>query len=204
MNLVMGHPDWAIGFQDETWWSRFAQPRLHAWSDKDQVLKLLEKKPCSDDLDPKALACYGLLLHTYLQEGQLEEKVWLRFADGNPNSKLTNEYLQWCCEKLQADGKKVFVLVWDNASWHISHAVHTWIRTHNRQVKQSQQGVRIVECRLPVKSPWLNPIEPMWMHGKRRVMEPDRILSAKELAERVCATFGNPYEPHLVVPENVS
>ena len=24
-------PTWAIGFQDEVWWSRFALPRMHAW-----------------------------------------------------------------------------------------------------------------------------------------------------------------------------
>jgi hypothetical protein len=27
-------------------------------------------------------------------------------------------------------------------------------------------------CRLPVKSPWLNPIEPRWLHGKRAIVEP--------------------------------
>jgi hypothetical protein len=96
------------------------------------------------------------------------------------------------------------LLIWDNASWHISKTVQDWIRQHNRQVKLSYQGVRIVECLLPIKSPWLNPIEPMWVHSKRRVAEPDRVLPAKELAERVCATFANPYEPHLSLSENVA
>jgi hypothetical protein len=43
----------------------------------------------------------------------------------------------------------------------------------------------------------------MWLHGKRRVAEPERVLPAKELAERVCVAFDNPYEPHLALPENV-
>ena len=51
-------------------------------------------------------------------------------------------------------------LIWDNASWHVSHEVRTWIRAHNRAVKQTGQGVRLVPCLLPIKSPWLNPIEP--------------------------------------------
>jgi len=34
-------------------------------------------------------------------------------------------------------------------------------------------------------------------HSKRKVVEPDRLLSARELAERVCAALACPYEPHL-------
>jgi hypothetical protein len=203
MRMVMGHSDWVEGFEDETWWSRLAQPNLHTWVEEGHPLKLVQKALSQDDPDPKALACYGLLVRWYSQ-GQPQESIWLRFADGNPNSGLTIQYLAWCCEKLQTCGKRVLALIWDNASWHISEAVHQWIREHNRQVKRDRQGVRILACPLPTKSPWLNPIEPMWVHGKRRVAEPERVLPARELAERVCATFGNPYEPHLSISENVS
>ena len=51
-------------------------------------------------------------------------------------------------------------------------AVRAWIRAHNRQVKQQGHGVRILVCSLPVKSPWLNPIEPKWVHSKRAIVEP--------------------------------
>jgi transposase len=61
------------------------------------------------------------------------------------------------------------LLIWDNASWHISRAVRTWLTEHNRQAKRVG-GVRVVVCRLPVKSPWRNPIEPQWVHGKRAVI----------------------------------
>ena len=59
--------------------------------------------------------------------------------------------------KLEAWQVPVWVLVWDNASWHVSRAVRAWIRTHNQTVKRDGHGVRIVVCYLPVKSPWLNP-----------------------------------------------
>src|SRR3712207_8497595 len=49
-----------------------------------------------------------------------------------------------------------------------------------------RSGVRIVGCLLPKQSPWLNAIEPKWVHGKRKVIEPDGLLGAYELAERVC------------------
>jgi hypothetical protein len=77
--------------------------------------------------------------------------------------------------------------------------VRSWIRAHNRRVKWSGVGVRIVPCPLPIKSPWLNPIEPKWAHGKRRVVEPARLLSANELIERVCAAFGCTQDAHLAI-----
>jgi hypothetical protein len=77
------------------------------------------------------------------------------------------------------------------------------VRQHNRQVKQSGQGVRLLACSLPTKSPWLNPIEPKWLAGKKRVAEPARLLSAQELEDRVCAAFGCPREPHLIQPHAI-
>ena len=43
---------------------------------------------------------------------------------------------------------------------------------------------RILTERLPSKSPWLNPIEPKWMHGKQWIIEPARLLTAQEIAGR--------------------
>src|SRR5262245_60349992 len=88
--------------------------------------------------------------------------------------------------KLAAEGKKAWLLIWDNAPWHVSKEVRQWVRQHNRQVKAAQvRGVRIVLCFLPSKSPWLNPIEPKWVHGKRRALEADRVLTADEVEQRV-------------------
>ena len=39
------------------------------------------------------------------------------------------------------------------------------------------------------KAPWLNPIEPKWVHGKRAVVEPERKLTPPELRQRVCDYF---------------
>ena len=64
--------------------------------------------------------------------------------------------------------------------------------------------MRIVVCGLPVKSPWLNPIEPKWVHGKRAVSDPERLLSAAELEARVCTYYACPAEPHLLMPKKVA
>jgi DDE superfamily endonuclease len=96
------------------------------------------------------------------------------------------------------------LLIWDNASWHISKIVQTWIMEHNHQVKRTGKGVRILPFHLPTQSPWLNPIEPKWVHGKRAIVEPNGLLSAKQLAERICSHFGCSYEAHLSLSEKVA
>ena len=201
MSLVVAHPTWALGFGDEVWWSRLAQPEQHRWVDTDTVTHLQELERSKEDPDPKALACYGLLLRG--RDAQADQML-LRFVDGRPVSVVTIDFLTACCQQLATQGITALVLIWDNASWHKSQAVRTWMRSHNQTVKQAGQGVRLLPCLLPSKSPWLNPIEAKWVHGKRNVSEADRILSADELEDRVCTYYGCPHEPHLVMPQKVA
>ena len=81
-------------------------------------------------------------------------------------------------------------------------AVQGKIGSHNPEVRHSAEGVRIVVCLLPKQSPWLNAIEPKWVHGKRKVVELDGDpLDAYELAERVCRVFDCPHYEHLSITE---
>ncbi len=200
IRLAAAHPTWAVGFLDEVWWSRLAQPEQHRWVEAAERTRLEELARAKEDPDPKALACYGVLV----RRAQHADQMLLRFVQGRPVSAVTIDFLAWCSERLAQQGLAAWLLIWDNASWHKSQVVLEGIRSHNRQVKQTGQGVRIVACLLPSKSPWLNPIEPKWVHGKRAVSEADRMLSAEELEARVCGYYGCGREPHLVMPEKVA
>src|SRR5436305_3661707 len=145
IRLAQAHPDGLLGFEDEVWWSRLARPALHAWQDGDRPLRLVEQAVAKDDPDKKALACYGALFPA-------TGEVWLRFLDGRPVSAVTTTFLGWCCEQAAAQGKRALLLIWDNASWHISRAVRAWVRDHNRRVKASGVGARLLACPLPSKS----------------------------------------------------
>ena len=177
-----------LGWQDECWWSRLAQPDLHAWAG-DPPLRLLELEAPRGDPDRKALCCYGLFRADTAQ-------MLLRFVDGRPVSQVTVDYLTWLAARLAREGKKALLLVWDNASWHISRQVRGWLKAHNRRAKR-EGGVRIVVCQLPSKSPWLNPIEPRWLHGKKAIAEPERVLTAAEVEARVCGYYGCEQHEHL-------
>jgi hypothetical protein len=161
-----------------------AQPALHAWTAGERLRLSLHPADRADP-DPKALACYGL----WLPE---RERMLLRFVDGRPVSAVTCIFLAWAAEHLATDGVRVLALIWDNASWHVSQEVRTWITAHNRRTKAAGRGCRLLVCRLPSRSPWLNPIEPKWVHGKRAVVEPERKLTAAELRQRLCEHYRCP------------
>jgi hypothetical protein len=181
MRLAHSHPEWVLGYQDEVWFSRVTQPHLHAWTTGKPMPSQLLSAPRHDP-EAKALACYGLLR---ADNGQM----MLRFVPRRPVSGLTTQFLHWLLSTLAAQGKKALLMLWDNASWHVSHQVQQWIKAHNQKVKVGG-GCRLLACRLPVKSPWLNNIEPKWVHGKRNTVEADRILSAQELQDRLCHYYG--------------
>lgn len=178
-----------LGFADEVWFSRLAQPTLSTWSPVDKPVRLCQKERNEEDKTAKALACYGL----YLPQ---QNRMLLRFVEGRPVSALTCRFLGWFLDSLAREGAKALVLFWDNASWHVSRQVREWIRQYNRQAKRDG-GLRLLICALPKKSPWLNNIEPKWVHGKRAVVEPERVLSPEELAERLCRYYGCEHHEHL-------
>jgi transposase len=189
MALAQAHPDWLFGFQDETWWSRLSRPGMASWGMPGQPLRLVEG--AVEPGEPKALACYGLWLPEQAQ-------TWLRFVDGRPISALTIQFLAWCAEQAAPqEGIRRLVLFWDNAGWHTSRTVREAVRTHNQQVQRSGQGVVLVPYGLPSRSPWLNPIEPKWLHAKRRIVEPERVLSLAEIEHRVCQALECPQHAHL-------
>ncbi|MBT7599788.1 MAG: hypothetical protein HN560_01785 [Anaerolineae bacterium] len=187
---------WAVGFQDEVWWSRLTHPNLHSWVEE-APLRLVEKEQKKDDPDPKAFACYGIDLRY-----QETEEVWIRFVEGNPKSDPTIDFMKWTLKKTAEQGIRVLLMFWDHASWHKSKMVQSWLRQHNQEVKQTRKGTRLLAVLLPKKSPWLNPIEPRWVHAKRKVVEPEKKLSAQELSRRVCAVFDQPVLPWITNSKN--
>jgi hypothetical protein len=108
--LAALHADYALGFQDEVWWSRAqwapGQPHLHAWTDQDEGLRLVEQTTAKDDPAPKVLTCYGVLLSCLAEPETLLQQLWLRFVEHRPLSSVTTQYLAGCWEKLEMVGNR--------------------------------------------------------------------------------------------------
>ena len=166
--------------QDECWFSRFKQPSMHAFAQAKDNVRQVEGTPPKDEPD-KAIACYGAVCPQSHQR-------WLFFAEGQPNSDKTILFLQALLQIAKDKAKRFVLIIWDQASWHTSNTVKLWVRQHNQQVRQ-QGGVRLLIFLLPSKSPWLNSMEPIWLHAKRKVSEPDGELSVDVLKDRLCSLF---------------
>jgi len=137
--------DWLLVYQDECWFSRFAQPTVRAWAVGEGVVRLVERQRCRDDPEPKTLACYGAI-----RDGT--RQVQLYFAGGQPNSDQTILMLERLLELSRKEGKRVLALIWDQASWHKSHKTRAYVHVHNQKAKQ-EGGVRLLTMLLPSKSP---------------------------------------------------
>jgi transposase len=175
--LACANPEVLLWWQDECWFSRFAQPNAHAWGG----LHLMERESAYPEAQ-KALACYGAVRH---DTGQLH----LAFCSGQPNSDATLCFLPQLLAIGRAEGKRWVIVIWDHATWHKSQKVRHWVRRYNQQAKQTGD-VRLLVWRLPKNSPWLNPIEPRWLHGKRAVLEPRaEPLTVQVLRERLCVYY---------------
>jgi transposase len=120
----------------------------------------------------------------------------LRFVEGRPLGEVTVQFLAWLCGSIAQEGKRVLVVIWDDASWHTADVVTQWVKEQNQRAERGA-GARVVVCELPVASPWLNNIEPCWTHAKKAIMEVDRKLTAAEITHRVCAHFGCELLPYL-------
>jgi len=90
IRLAAQHPAWVLGFVDEVWWSRLAQPNLPAWAPAERAVRLVAKPLGPHAAEPKARACYGGLLRA---TPTLPEQIWLRFAQGQPVSGRTTQFL---------------------------------------------------------------------------------------------------------------
>ena len=174
------HEDWLLVEEDECWFSRFAQPHAHAWSVDGEALRLIARDPARGE-QQKAIACFGALRRD-------TRDVALYFSQGQPNSLQQWMFIIGLLAIARHEQKQVLVIIWDNASWHKSKDLKRWIRDYNRQAKTLGEP-RLLTHLLPVKSPWLNPIEVRWVHAKRGVCEPDGDLTPHELCRRLCIHF---------------
>ena len=130
------------------------------------------------DPEPKALACYGLWLPG-------RERMLLRFVDGRPVSprdlrlpRLGGRAARGRGRPGPGAGLGQRLLARQPRGAGLGQGPQPRVKRDG--------GCRLLICRLPSKSPWLNPIEPKWVHGKRAVVEPERKLTGAELKQRLC------------------
>ena len=116
-------------------------------------------------------------------------QMMLRFVEERPVSDVTCAFLEWVCQvkrTLREAGTGFSV-----GQCHMAYLTEGALLGFGRTMRLAKRtgGLRLLVCRLPVKSPWLNPIEPKWVLALRAIVEPAHKLSVQELKTRICDYF---------------
>jgi transposase len=142
---------------DQSWFVRWPY-RFRAWAAKTAPLRVAQR--WSEEVDTTAL---------YAALDDETQEPFLRWAEGQPNSEETVQFLEALMAHYTSRGFRFVVLFWDKAPWHTSERTRAWIRSYNQQAKR-EKSTRLIVCPLPTRSPWLMPLEPIFGWLKHQVL----------------------------------
>ena len=111
--------------QDESWFSRFAQPWVQIIAEQNHPLRLVDRTASAKEPN-KALACFGTVCHT-------SKERWMYFPEGQPSGALILLMLQALLVITLEKVKRVLVVFWEQVSWNKSRKLIHWVWKHNRR-----------------------------------------------------------------------
>jgi len=170
--LTRASPDGTVIWLDESWFVRWPY-QFRTWVKRDELLTVPQR--WDEEVDTTALFA------TLDDESQ---EAFLHWATGQPNSEETIRFLEALLTHWTQQGKRFIVLIWDKAAWHTSKRTRAWIRAYNQRAKQAQL-CRLIVCRLPTRSPWLMPLEPIFGWIKHQVLGARLFQTVTELQTAV-------------------
>jgi transposase len=169
-------PDGAVVWLDESWFVRWPYA-FRAWAHKKACLRVAQR--WNEAVETTAL---------YAALDEESQEAFLRWAEGQPNSAATIDFLAALMAHWTARGKRFIVLFWDKAPWHTSARTSTWIRAYNQRAKR--EGLtRLIVCLLPTRSPWLMPLEAIFGWVKHQVLAGRLFQTVAELQAAVVRYF---------------
>jgi transposase len=151
-------PSIRVVFQDESWFSGTPKA-VGQYGQRGQPRTAAVVKPAH-----KSKGAWVLYAALEVVTGRVQ-----RFYAPRCNQTFVRQQLETLLAQAQAAGKRALVVIWDNASWHTAKALRRWYYRYN-QVAKRDGGVRLLLVPLPSRSPWLNPLEPIFGQAKRRLV----------------------------------
>jgi DDE superfamily endonuclease len=161
---ALANPSWGLEYLDETWFvfvpaQGIMNPEAGAgWAEAGEPPRNLSTRQ-------KGQQTWNAYLSLDAKEGRL---TW-RYTK-HVNRWETALFLQERVRVHERLGHRVLVLVWDPAPWHRARDLMAAIRAHNQQVERVGQGVKIVPVQTPIQAFWLNRVEAVIGHTKKKVL----------------------------------
>lgn len=155
--LARADTDGAAVWLDQSWFVRWPYA-FRAWVRRQAPLHVAQR--WSESVETTAL---------YAALDDETQEAFLRWADGQPDSEETIRFLEALMAHYTQQGKRFIVLFWDRAPWHTSQQTRDWVRAYNQRAKRDGL-TRLIVCSLPVRSPWLMPLEAVFGYIKHQVL----------------------------------
>lgn len=146
-------------FIDESWFVLWPQ-KAESWAQRRLPQRIAKNKSWSRKQRPPSCALYARM-----------DAVWRDVVgEWHPtwNQDETWAHLQGVIEDYRQRGIRYLVVFWDHGPWHTAAGLRQRVVEHNRKVKL-EGGVRVLLRYLPVRAPWLMPLESVFGQTKRAV-----------------------------------
>ena len=159
----------AAVFIDESWFVLWPYP-ASAWARVGRPVRVAKTKSWRDQDRPPSCALYGQMDARTRQVTDEWHRTW--------NQEETWAHLEGVIAAYAKAGTRYLVVFWDHAPWHLAGSVRMRVAEHNREARQNG-GVHVLLFPLPIRSPWLMPLEPVFGQTKRAVGARERASMAE-------------------------
>lgn len=146
-------------FIDESWFVLWPHPTAQ-WARCRRPVRLPKNKSWRRTERPPSCALYAGMDVVQREVRGEWHPTW--------NQEETWRHLQGVITAYAAAGMRYLVVFWDHGPWHTAASVARHLADYNR-MSTEHGGMRVGLCYLPVKAPWLMPLEPVFGQTKRAV-----------------------------------
>jgi transposase len=159
LNWVEHHAGWAAAFTDESWFVLWPR-QSSTWSRRRRPRRIKKAKSWRKGQAPPSTCLYAALDVRTREVTPEWHETW--------NQSETWQHLKGTIRRYAAQGYRYLVLFWDNAPWHLAQRLHRLVARYNRHAKRHGR-LRVLLFALPIKAPWLMPLEAVFGQTKRAV-----------------------------------
>ncbi len=184
------------GYRSAKWWitrddphsahTKARRDKLLAWAQQDPSIMVVYQDESWFSGNPKPVRPYGRLGEprdvAVEKPAQKLKGAWVLYAAleavsgkvhrhyaARCNQTQVRQQLETLLHEFQAEGKRVLIVLWDNASWHTAQALRQWYHRYNQHAKREGR-IRLLLVPLPSRSPWLNAMEAVFGQAKRHIV----------------------------------
>jgi len=159
VSWVERHAGWAATYSDESWFVLWPR-QSSTWAYEKRPQRIKKAKSWKKGQAPPSTCLYADL-------DAVSREVTAEWHD-TWNQRETWQHLKGTIRRYAAQGVRFLVIFWDNAPWHLAQRLQQLLARYNRHAKR-QGRLRVLLFALPIKAPWLMPLEAVFGQTKRAV-----------------------------------